>query len=910
MKMPLVANGSHKLAIVVALASLSMCVCARTEYFVDCTRPDDSGDGLTEATAKRTIQAAIDLTSPAGTDIVTVLPGVYDEGKRVSPADWDHEFRIVITNHVVLRSRDGAQKTFIKGSFGSGADNLGPGAVRGIYMRGSAYSVVEGFTITGCATTNTAANGSMHYGAAVVGSWNQYVLGCVISNNHALAGAGIFNCNAARCLFTRNKANSSAVGVNAWYWNCVMANNTGASALNYTKKMVNCTCTDLDGNIAGGGNQSFENCVLVGNGGDNGNASYTDLSNSVTDSADSVFKAVDEVSVTSASKYQFVAPALGDWRLLEDSDAIGIADWNKYYTLVSSGQKLTVAAENGYIPRDLADRYVYFDYAGNPISEDRPMDAGAIQGGVKIEGGRLDFLTAGFHRHEGDVPCRYGSYAYAEKWPSVLVCSRTAPDGKRTFGCRVSGSYVSPSCSYRFPNLEERFSFAFPPKGINSEITAYAVQRTYYVDDDGNDENDGSAPDKAFKTLQKAADSIKANGGSCNLVSVAAGAYNEGGGFNKGLENRLHVAGISVQFYAPEGPDVTFIEGAPDPKSEFHGLGPGATRCLYWFSSHREAAMRGFTFRNGHTSHTDGDKWDSADANQGGVAFISVESDGKVQFLDCVFSNNTALISAVNTGGDFTRCRFVNNRAINSQGSIGRNSTYRFCSFHGNGPGVYTLDNSVQNIYFCTLEGRTTPYQSNIYGSVIVNPGVASETIEKNTDFDGNVVSPGCTVKRKEGTEGELNYLSADPMLADLASGDMHLLAGSPALGAANVANITTLLHQVTVDMDGNAPNFIGGNMTAGAYQWPSMSVTVSGREGALEIQGGKLGSNALRPGATISVTAAERVNGRRFEGFVVNGEQMSPAERMFTYTVPQMPTEAMTIEAIYGNLGTIMVVR
>jgi len=287
-----------------------------------------------------------------------------------------------------------------------------------------------------------------------------------------------------------------------------------------------------------------------------------------------------------------------------------------------------------------------------------------------------------------------------------------------------------------------------------------------------------------------------------------------------------------------------------------------------------------------------------------------VEGDGRVQFLDCVFTNNTALIAAVNTGGDFTRCRFVGNKAVNKSGSVGRNSAYRFCTFYGNDPVTYTLDNSVQNLYFCTVGGYTDPHQSNIYGSVIVYPASVSEVVEKNTDFDGNVLSPGCTVTRKEGTVGELNYVSADPMFADLVSGDMHLLAGSPAIGAANVANITSLLHQVTVDMDGNVPNFIDGIMTVGAYQWPSMSVTVIGRDGALDIEGGKLGANVLRPCATISVTAAERVNGRRFEGFAVNGEQMSPAERVFTYTVPQMPTEAMTIEAIYGNLGTIMVVR
>lgn len=33
-----------------------------TTYYVDVGRPDDSGDGLTRATAKKTIQAAVELS--------------------------------------------------------------------------------------------------------------------------------------------------------------------------------------------------------------------------------------------------------------------------------------------------------------------------------------------------------------------------------------------------------------------------------------------------------------------------------------------------------------------------------------------------------------------------------------------------------------------------------------------------------------------------------------------------------------------------------------------------------------------------------------------------------------------------------------------------------------------------------
>ena len=52
-----------------------------TEWFVDRTRPDDSGNGESVEAAKRTIQAAVSAAS-AGV-VVTVLPGANDEGGAV-----------------------------------------------------------------------------------------------------------------------------------------------------------------------------------------------------------------------------------------------------------------------------------------------------------------------------------------------------------------------------------------------------------------------------------------------------------------------------------------------------------------------------------------------------------------------------------------------------------------------------------------------------------------------------------------------------------------------------------------------------------------------------------------------------------------------------------------------------------
>ena len=54
-----------------------------TFFYADASRQDDSGDGLSWATAKQTIQAAVDLAADG--DTVLVTNGVYDIGVRLTP---------------------------------------------------------------------------------------------------------------------------------------------------------------------------------------------------------------------------------------------------------------------------------------------------------------------------------------------------------------------------------------------------------------------------------------------------------------------------------------------------------------------------------------------------------------------------------------------------------------------------------------------------------------------------------------------------------------------------------------------------------------------------------------------------------------------------------------------------------
>jgi pectin methylesterase-like acyl-CoA thioesterase len=95
-----------------------------TEYFVDKNRPNDNGDGKSEETAFKTIQAA--LNAAASGDTITVFPGEYKE-TPVEVADLEEEgksskTRLYITKRITLRSKKGASKTHIVGAYDPQSD--------------------------------------------------------------------------------------------------------------------------------------------------------------------------------------------------------------------------------------------------------------------------------------------------------------------------------------------------------------------------------------------------------------------------------------------------------------------------------------------------------------------------------------------------------------------------------------------------------------------------------------------------------------------------------------------------------------------------------------------------------------------------------------------------------------------
>lgn len=130
------------------------------EYFVDASRPDDTGDGLTEATAKKFISSATTLMSIAGNDIVTILPGLYnnplDELRDLGSGSAPIIQGGSAGNYNTVRAKIDGTVTIEEGLFlrPSGSDNkagatLGINKYQYIILEGLKWRFPEGRAISG-----------------------------------------------------------------------------------------------------------------------------------------------------------------------------------------------------------------------------------------------------------------------------------------------------------------------------------------------------------------------------------------------------------------------------------------------------------------------------------------------------------------------------------------------------------------------------------------------------------------------------------------------------------------------------------------------------------------------------------------------------------------------------------------
>ncbi len=331
-------------------------------YFVDASRPDDSGGGDSWETAKKTIQAAIDLTNDG--DTVWVTDGTYVLSAEIS-----------VTNAITIRSVNGPAVTIIDGG----------GSNRCFNLHDSACSV-SGFTITG--GVNWSDWGACGGGIYCINTTPVVSDCCIVGNDVAFIvagpalGGGMYNGTAKNCFFASNTSSGGGGMAGGMAINCVFyANHTtgwhqfggdsgggmaGGEAYN---------CTFVGNSSFGGGGLSdgaAYNCVFSGNTAYIANDLYESLA--YNSCSAELTHGVDG-NITNAPL--FVDAANGDFRLQSNSPCI---NWGN----------------NAFVTNAT-------DLAGNSRIVEGTVDMGAYeyQGTIGLADSDADGITDEWERQHG-----------------------------------------------------------------------------------------------------------------------------------------------------------------------------------------------------------------------------------------------------------------------------------------------------------------------------------------------------------------------------------------------------------------------------------------------------------------------------------------------------------------------------
>ena len=833
-----------------------------TEWFVDRTRPDDSGNGTSVATAKRTIQAACSAAS-AG-DTVTVLPGIYDEGgNSFTSSSVVSSNRVYIMKNLTLRSRDGAAVTHIVGAKDPNVAQdvspwgMGPGAIRCIAVATGVTNVkIEGFTIRDGATAFGSDTAPVRGGGVLnvkaqpksEGAACIVVRDCVIRDNTGTRGGAIYGVTAVNCTFTGNRAsNFGAAARECCLEGCVLYRNTtlGSSAVGvmaYGYTAVNCTIAYNEtlsafSNIDGVSTRFASNCVAVANSGCGVDQNIYTCITDVTGKPNGC------LYVNESSSRLFVAPAVGDFRLRAEGLAV----------------------------------------TQNPLTDGY---CGAVQEVVSCAGsGCLTFSAAsGGTMYVDGVQVRTSStYAFAAPWPRAYAVT-FAPDAGKGLVCY---QYAGAA---RWPTMDEVY-YVIPPASGSAPVAAL-VGEARYVSPSGDDTAAGTA-EAPWRTLQGAMDGLVRDSVSDAVVYVHPGRYDEGGAVAHGTSNRVvFAASQNVRMKALEGPSNTFIVGAEDPAPAVAndcGLGPNATRCVAFLSAAN--SVQGFTITGGRTS-VNANGSDSKAVRGGAMLSLSTSNNGTFTsaLLDCVVSNCSASRGAVFFGGYVERCLLTDNVVASGGNSITRTGTARSCVLTRNRSGNVIVGQNTK-AYNCTVVSNyCTSVQVASTADCASNMVFAANATTYDIDHSTGV---GCSVFANP-SGIPWSSVKATTLFADYLNGDFRPYAASAGSYFGNPNVFTD--GGCFADFNGKPfPISPNGRITAGAVSdlVPSMRV-VSPVPGGTDVEG----IVAEFP-VTVTSTSADR----QLLGFEVNGATQTVSGASVSFTEEQVADfTSFTVKPIYNT--------
>ena len=835
------------------------------EYFVDCNRTDDSGDGKSEATAFRTIKHAIE-TAQAG-DIITVLPGDYGDDQGVqytnvsSSASTSVGSRLRIDKNITLRSRDGAATTHIIGKWADSANGMGKTAVR--CLTASTACTISGFTFRDGATDSGNESDPVRGGGILASGKNVVVTDCVISNCVGTRGGGAYNGKYIRCKFVGNFAsNYGAAARTISAFNCLFtlnARSTGSTGspgvIAYTDAIVNCTIVN---NFQQGVEQvspgPIVNTVILYNIGGSGGNVYADATNGktrwkycVTDLS-TVQQYGDNCARSSDGHGVFFSPASGDYRpvsgaMLDGNGSLALAQ--QYFADYVDG-------------KDLAG-YAFCADGATAVS------IGAFQEGKSTN--NVGSLIVGVDSNYGSFTVNGNQVAISQEYRSdrgldIVHVGFTAAEGKG-----IIGYYRSDTGGVDWP-LEDDSVYMLTPKTGTCTTTFHGASKLVYVDvSNKGDAYANGSPVHPYWEIVQATTNLNSN----SIVMVADGHYGEGGYWADGVTNRVYISNnVWKRIRSMNGASKTFIHGASDTGGNAReGCGPAAVRCA-WLRINTQ--LQGFTLLDGRSSSTSEDK-DVTDVRGGGVLFTASNVDDQklIGVTDCVISNCVASRGAAFHGGIYERCLITKNYAYNN--GVTRNGKLSSCLVVGNGKEGFLSTQIIgyhTALYNCTVTGNRSTVGSFSINASAPTPIVAS--IVSDTDGSNYDITAGlayCTnnVIGRVQNRSAVDSRYGDPMYADKENGDYRVRADGPAAGFGRPGNLFR-----ATDYTGK-PFYLGedGSFTVGAFT-EKLGVITPGSTNA--IAGGISPAETIVYVGTTNVTFEATEKGTRsLLGFDVNGE-------------------------------------
>ena len=227
-----------------------------TNWYVNASKPDDSGDGFTEETAKKTLAGIMGADVRAG-DVVHAAAGVYGDGD-MAQTNWysrvsgDNELlvrsRVVVPQGVRLKGA-GRDVTFIKGRWHGTAEDdrmgCGDSAIRCVCLYDGAE--LEGFTLVDGATLGGTAGSDNNVGGGVIArradlAGAPVIRDCTITNCTASRGGAGFGGIYVNCRIVGNRAWNNGTLRECGAVNCLFAGNLSAQLVGYSYgDIVNCT---------------------------------------------------------------------------------------------------------------------------------------------------------------------------------------------------------------------------------------------------------------------------------------------------------------------------------------------------------------------------------------------------------------------------------------------------------------------------------------------------------------------------------------------------------------------------------------------------------------------------------------------------------------------------------------------